>query len=454
MGPGVHPDGDNYDRWRGGQGGFRMDWSRHDRDSWRLQGDVYGQSLGERVGAASYNPPANYDLSGDASLYGGNILGNWRRVWSQGRDFELQAWYSHSTRDELNFGDIRNSVDVDFIDRFPLPHQEVSWGGTLRASHGHETELYSGLTFTPDHRTSQLYQGFIQDEIRLLPHRLSLVAGTKVLKTNYTGALGEPDLRILYTPAPTQTLWASYTHAVRTPADVERDFNLSSLLGYVSGVPYFARFSANPHFRSEQLNGYELGYRASAGSRFYLDLTSFYNHYGDSFSEDLLGPPFIETSPSPTHILLPAQFGNGLVASTSGGEIAPEARPLSWWRTGGWYAFLEMHVKKGANSRDIGSAPIEQTSSPQHQALIHNGFDLPRSVSFDTWVRCVSALPGIHVASYWTGDATLRWAPTSHISLTAAGRNLFQPHHVEFSYDPGPAVGIRRSFYGQITFSR
>ncbi len=450
--PQYHADGDNYDRWRAGQGGFRMDWNTGARDTWRLQGDVYGQHFGERVAAASYNPPANYDLSGNAPLYGGNLLWSWRRVQGEGKDIELEAYYAHDTRDELNFGDIRNDVDVDFVDRFTLPRQEISWGGTARASHGHEIELYSGLTFTPSTRTDTLYQGFVQDEISLAPNRLSFTAGTKVLKTNYTGVLAEPSGRLLYTPTSTQTLWAAYTHALRTPADAERDFNLSSFLGYTSGLPLFARFSANPHFRSEQLNGYELGYRTLAGSNFYVDIACFYNHYGDAFSEDLVGAPFIETTPAPTHILLPAQFGNGLVASTTGGEMAPEWRPEPWWRLGGWYSFLEMHVKKGTNSLDIGSAPAVQGSSPEHQALIRNGFDLPKAVSLDTEVRYVSALPGIKVPSYWTEDATVQWAATRHVSLTATGRNLFQPHHVEFAYDPGPAVGIRRSFYGEITF--
>lgn len=452
--PEFHSDGNNYDDWHGGQGGFRMDWSRHARDTWRLQGDVYRQDFGERVGAATYNPPANYDLSGDAPLYGGNILGSWRRVYSDNRDLEMEAYYDHATRDELNFGDIRNSVDVDLADRFPLHRQEVSWGGTVRASHGNEKEDYSGLTFTPSHRTDFLYQAFVQDEVSVAPKRMSMIVGTKVLKTNYTGVLAEPDARLLYTPTPTQTLWASYTHALRTPADVERDFNLSSFVGYSGGLPVMARFSANPNFRSEQVNGIEAGYRVGAGPKFYLDLTSFYNHYGDAFSEDLVRAPYIETNPAPTHVLIPAQFGNGLVATTTGGEIAPEWRPTAWWRTGGWYSLLEMHVKKGTNSKDIGSAPIEQGSSPEHQALIENNFDLPRSVNIDTYVRYVSALPGLQVSSYWTGDATIHWAATRHIELTVAGRNLLQPHHVEFSYDPGPPVGIRRSVYGEITFNK
>jgi iron complex outermembrane receptor protein len=242
---------------------------------------------------------------------------------------------------------------------------------------------------------------------------------------------------------------------LRTPADVERDFNLSSFLGDASnGLPIFARFSANPAFRSEQLNGYELGYRGLAGSRFSVDIDGFYNHYGDLFSEDLIALDVIETNPPPTHLLISAQFGNGLVASTTGMELAPEWRPEPWWRLRGSYSFLDMHVEKGTNSKDIGSAPTVQGSSPEYQALIQNGFDLPKSVNVDMEVRYVSALPGIQVPSYWTGGATVQWAASRHIQLKAVGENLFQPHHVEFAYDPGPPTGIRRGFYGQITFHK
>jgi iron complex outermembrane receptor protein len=453
--PQYHPDGDNYDDWHSGQGGFRLDWNARNRDTYRLQGDVYGQDLGERVPVTTYNPPASTIIQGDASLYGGNILWSWKRVLGEDRDIQLSAYYDHTTRNELNFGDLRNTVNVDFLERCPLHGQKLSWGFTLRFSHGNEVEVVSGLTFVPPQRTDQLYQGFVQDEIPLIKDRLSAMVGTKVLKTNYTGVLAEPSARLMYTPTATKTLWAAYTHALRTPADVERDFNLSSFLGSAAnGLPFFARFSANPSFRSEQLNGYELGYRSLAGQKFYVDISGFYNHYGDLFSEDVLGAPFVETNPPLTHLLLPAQFGNGLMASTTGVELAPEWRPKPWWRLRGSYSFLDMHVKKATNSKDIGSALTVQGSSPVNQVLIQNGFDLPKSVSADMEVRYVSALPGIKVSSYWTGDATLQWAVSRHIQLRAVGQNLFQPHHVEFAYDPGSPVGIRRGFYGQITFHK
>jgi hypothetical protein len=45
-------------------------------------------------------------------------------------------------------------------------------------------------------------------------------------------------------------------------------------------------------------------------------------------------------------------------------------------------------------------------------------------------------------------------ADTYGVLAAVAGWNLFQPHHVEFSHDPGPPAGIRRSIYAQITFNR
>ena len=326
--PEFHHDGINYDDWQGGQAGFRTDWNRSDRDSYTLQGDLYYQDFGESVQASTYNPPAEFIRDGDAYLSGGNLLWRWKRTLGEKKDFQLNAYYDQTNRHELNFGDLRNTVDVDFLDRFPLPRQEVSWGLELYFSHGNEKQVVSGLTFNPPVRTDQVYSAFLQDEIALVPNRLSLLAGTKFLKTNYTGLLFEPSVRVLYTPSSTQTLWAAFTQAVRTPADVERDFFLSSYLGPgPGGLPFFARFNANRNFQSERLNGYELGYRRLLTSAFYLDIASFFNQYRNLFSEDITGPIFIETNPAPTHLLLPAEFGNGLIATTEGGEVAAEWLP-------------------------------------------------------------------------------------------------------------------------------
>jgi iron complex outermembrane recepter protein len=448
-GPEHHPDGRNFDRWRAAQGGFRTDWTSG-RDAVTVQGDVYDEGAGERVGAASYTPPFSQVLDGTAHLSGGNILARWQRTFSEGQDFQLQVYYDRANHHELNFIDNRDTYDVDFLDRFRLPgRQQISWGLGARASRGDNPTLFSGLVFSPTVRTDKLFTAFLQDEIELVQNRLSLSIGTKFLRTNYTGLQLQPSGRLLWTPTDKHTLWAAFTHSVRTPSDVERNFALSVFIGTMNGLPYFARFEANPNFRSEQLNGYEVGYRQLLRHDLYVDVAAFYNHYSDLFSEDIIGAPFLETDPPPTHYLLPAEFGNGLLGTTRGIEVAPEWRPLKSWRLGASYSFLQMQIKRSANSLDVGTAPIIEGSSPRHQATAQSDLDFAKHFHFDLTYRYVSALTRQNVPSYSTGDARFAWDFAQHFQLSVVGQNLLQPHHLEAGDE---LVGIKRSVYGQISW--
>jgi iron complex outermembrane receptor protein len=288
----------------------------------------------------------------------------------------------------------------------------------------------------------------------LVPNRLTFEVGTKLLLTNYTGVEPEPSARFLWTPTETQTFWTAFTRAVRTPSDGEEDFFLSGYIGTsATGSPFFARFNANRNFHSGKLDSYEAGYRRLLGRNVYFDMAGFFNQYSDLFSEDITGSPFVETAPAPPHILLPAEFGNGLDGTSAGAEIAPEWKPTSFWRLRGSYSFLHMSIRRGPNSLDIGSAPATDGESPQHQVLLQSSFDLPKRVTFDFDYRYVSKLAGISIPAYSTADARLAWTFWNHWELSAVGRNLLQPSHVEFASDPGPNVAIKRSFYGKLVWT-
>ena len=454
-GPEYHATGIDYDRWRAVQGGFRMDIQKDERDRLTLQGDVYDEGAGESVSATTYAAPYSQILNGTAGLSGGNVVARWQRTLGDGKDFQLQAYYDRANRHELNFEDLRDTFDVDFIDRFHLSRQQISWGFGARWSHGTNPTIVSGLYFVPESRTDQLYTGFFQDDIALVNDHLSLEIGTKLLKTNYTGAQWQPSVRLLWTPRKTQTFWAAFTHAVRTPSDAEKAFYLSGFTGaFINGLPFFARFNANPDFRSEELNGYEFGYRQLLRQNLYVDLAAFHNHYGDLFSEDLTGSPFLENSPGPPHYLLPAEFGNGLVGTTKGVEIAPEWKPLPSWRLRASYSFLQMRLMKSTNSQDIGSAPITEGSSPRHQVTAQSGIDFSKAFSLDLTYRYVSRLPAQQIRSYSTADVQFTWRPLTPLSFSIVGQNLFQPYHYEFASDPGPNVAVKRGVYGQITWQR
>jgi len=455
-GPEYHIDHDDYDSWRSIQGGFRSDFAPNTRDNFTVQGDIYDEGAGETVTSTTYAPPYQQTVQGTELLSGGNILGRWQRTQGEGKDFQLQFFYDRTSRREPNFADYRNTFDVDFLDRFRLPGQEqITWGIEARASAGSNPTIISGLYFLPESRTDTLYTGFFQDEIGLLPDRLSLLVGTKLLKTNYTGLQWQPNIRLLWTPNDKQTVWAAFTHAVRTPSDAERAFYLTGFTGaFVGGLPFFARFNANPNFRSEELNGYEVGFRQLIGKSLYFDIDAFYNHYSDLFSEDLVGAPFVETSPPPPHLLLPADFGNGLLGTTRGIEVAPEWRPKPFWRLRASYSFLQMQIKTSVDSLDVEPPSTVEGSSPRHQATAQSGLDFAKVLSLDLTYRYVSALTALQIKSYSTGDARFTWRATPQFQLSVVGRNLFQPYHFEFPSSPGPNVGIKREVFGQVTWQR
>lgn len=454
-GPEHHADGNKYDSWRAVQGGFRMDWAKSNHDSFTFQGDLYDEGAGETVTATEYNPPSAEVVTGTARLSGGNILGRWRHAQGEGRDIELQAYYDRTNRHEPNFGDVRDTFDIDFLHRFRLPgRQQISWGLGTRISRGSNEQIVSGLTFDPAERTDQLYSLFLQDDIGLIEDRLSLALGTKLLKTNFSPVQPQPSVRLLWTPSGRQSLWAAYTHAIRTPSDAERDFFLSGYLGTApGGLPFFARFNANKNFRAEQLNGYELGYRHLLAESFFFDASFFYNNYSGLFSEDVIGAPFVEDDPAPTHLLLPAQFGNGLRGTTKGVEIAPEWKPTSFWRVRSSYSYLQMNLEKSPGSLDIGSAPVVEGSSPKHEVTVLSGLDFLKRFSLDVTYLYVSALPALAIRGYSNVNVRVDWRASQHFKFSVVGRNLLQPYHYEYASDPGPNVGIKRTAYGQITWT-
>ena len=453
--PEVHSDGRNFDDWRAAQGGFRMDWDRPG-GAFTLQGDFYEELAGESVVADTYAAPYTQIVDANAGLSGGNIMGRWEKKLRDGNDIQVQAYYDRTNRYEANIGERRDTFDVDFLDRLRLPwRQTVSWGLGARFSHANDLEVVTGLTFVPSRRTDELISGFVQDEISLVEKRLSLVVGTKLVHTNYTYVDAEPSARILWTPSESQTIWAAFTHAVRTPSDVEENFFLSGYTGQtIAGLPLLARFNANPDFAPEQLNGSELGYRRLIGKNFGVGISGFYNHYHDLLDEEITGAPFLETDPSPTHYLLPAQFGNGLLGDTKGVEITPEWRPATFWRLRGSYSYLHMSLWKSPGSADVGTAPGIVGSSPGHEAWIQSSFDIRKTIQVDLTWRYVSALPGELVPAYSTADARVGWRFKEQFELAIAGRNLLQPSHFEAAGDPGPLVGIKRSAYLKLTWSR
>jgi iron complex outermembrane receptor protein len=280
-GPQSHSDGVNFDDWRMGQTGFRADWDKGARDTFTFQGDVYREIAGETTTFGLYSPPSQVTVNENAELSGGNLQGSWKRVLNERSDFRIQAYFDRTNHFEPEFGETRDTFDIDFLHHLTLPwQQDFLWGLGARVSPANVVQLVSTIDFLPHHLTDQIYSGFLQDEIPFFSHRFSLTVGSKFEHNNYTGVETQPSARLLWNVTPRQSFWGSVSRAVRTPSRLDEDIQLTDF-ATVTPLPIYLRVSGNRLFRSEELIAYETGYRTLLTSHCYLDLALFYNISND-----------------------------------------------------------------------------------------------------------------------------------------------------------------------------
>lgn len=455
-GPEFHPDGDNFDEWRMGQLGFRADWDLTKSDALRVQGDMYIGRDGERVAVSSYSPAGIAIINAPHSTSGGNITASWRRQVSDHSDIEMRGYFDRTSRFSPQLDEIRNTFDIDLLYHRMMGRQDVLFGVGARWSPDNITQKFATLDFEPHQETDSIYSWFIQDQIGLVPGKLSLLLGSKFDHNNRSGFEVQPNTRLLWTPTSHQTVWAAVTRAVRTPSRLDQDLQLTDYLGTVAmgptKVPVFLRIVGNPKFRSEHLLGTEIGYRTLVGRKLYVDFSAFRNDYNDLYGYGP-GTGFLEAVPSPAHLVLQESLANALKGDTNGGEVAPDWKPAHWLELRGSYSYLHLYVHDKPGFTDRTNTASDNGSSPRHQIVIQPIFNLPGKIEFDVAYRYVSALPYQNVTAYKTTDARFGWHPSHSWELSIAGQNLLQPHHAEFGSNVDTIVGIKRDVYGKITWT-
>src|SRR5215469_170983 len=454
----FHTNGDPFDEWSMGQLDLRADWSGNDRDSVTFHGDVYSGEKGGETNSAFFFPPSQANVDGTTFVSGGNLLTRWKHQLQNGSDFQLQAYFDRTNRQDAQFGETRDTFDFDFIYHLPLPkHQDFIWGLGARVSPSNFIQTQATVNFTPNQQTDNVYSGFLQDEIPLVTNKLSLTAGTKIEHNNFSGFDFEPSIRALWTPDDHQSFWAAATRAVRTPSRLDQDLGLTGFFSAAPPFPIFVEIKGNPAFKPEELLGYEAGYRSQVNPRLYVDVATFFNNYNDLQSLGDVSIGFAQSPPpSYTYILLSVPFANGLEGNTDGVEINPDWKPTSWWQLKGSYSYLQMHLKDKPGITDAGTAASDTGSSPHHEVVIQSLFDLPGQIEIDPTYRFVSALPAQNVRCYSTMDVHAGWHFAKEMELSVTGDNLFRPYQVEFGsgVNNAPNIGIKRTIYAQLTWKR
>ncbi len=214
----------------------------------------------------------------------------------------------------------------------------------------------------------------------------------------------------------------------------------------------FIQVVGNKHFKSEDVVGYEAGYRLLHRDRFYLDLSGFWSQYSNlqSFSA-----PTTTMSGGNTYITI--QYQNQIAGATTGFEFAPQISIAPWWHVNVSYSFVNSNFSADGPTSDIsatGSVSTYEKSTPRHLVFLQSKIDLPMRFQFDQMYRFASDLPAQKVKEYQTMDLILCRPIGRHVSLEAVGQNLFQRRHSEWGTgDPNqPPVEIYRAGYVQLSF--
>jgi iron complex outermembrane receptor protein len=372
----------------------------------------------------------------------------WQRDFKGGSGFYLQAYFDRTLRTNSGIGESRNTIDIDFIQTLKtLPRQQVTYGGGLRWSPYLIISPNPFETLLPARATDHVHTGFFQDEIRV-GEKASLTVGAKLQHNNFSGFDIQPSARLLWSPGARQSIWLGITRAVTTPSSLEEDFFLE---GPVTATT-FIQVVGNKHFKSEDVIGYEAGYRLLQHNRFYVDLSGFWSQYSNlqSFSA-----PSTTTSGGNTYITI--QYQNQIAGSTSGFEFAPQLSIAPWWHLNSSYSFVSSNFNANGPTSNIsstGSVSTYEKSTPKHMVSLESKLDLPLRFQFDQMYRYVSGVAAQKVKAYQTMDLVLSRTLGRNIRLEAVGQNLFQRKHYEWGTgDPTqPLVGIYRAAYVQLSF--
>jgi len=442
------------DGWHMLRGGFRADTTLTSRDTLMVQGDLYSaRESSPEVILPSITSPSIVPIDFPFNLSGGFVQGVWQHAYSAQSNTSLEMSFDHYQRNDI-LRDGRGTFDVNLQQQFSgWSRQNIGWDAEYRRVSSYAA---GGLTlsFIPAGLTTNLFSAAVQDEITLIPNRLSLTAGARLEHNYYTGFNFMPSARVAWTPGERQTVWAAVSDAVRSPSQVDAGFraNLGSFTPPNSPL-ILTSFLGNPNINDEALIAYELGYRAAVAERLSLDFATYYNDYNHLETSEP-GAPFPESAPAPPHLVLPLITENLMHGETQGIEVAANWKATNRWTLSPGYALENIHMHLAPASQDTTSVRDAEGSTPDHSAQLRSSVRLLHGLTWDTSAYFTDRLVYTKVPAYTRLDSQLSWQFAEKARLSIVGQNLVKDHHMEFVDDTASAgtTLVKRSAYAEVSW--
>jgi iron complex outermembrane receptor protein len=389
-------------------------------------------------------------IAEDIVAEGGNVLARWSREMEGGGRLTGQTYLDLTRRKQETLEDQRSTFDIDLQYELPAigPHTLIA--GARYRDTTDDVNQTAIITSQNSRHREQLFSVFAQDQVRL-SEAWRLTVGSKFDNNDYTGFEIQPTARLQWM-GEGQMVWAAASRAVRSPSELEREFDVVTgvIPPGVIPAPVSVELRPSPDFESEVLVAYELGYRREWTPTLAMDVALFHNDY-DGLATNTLQPFQIDFTP-PIHVIAPIQITNSTDAETNGVELELNWRARDDLNVSLGYSYLIMDLDGPPASVAIAAEAAED-QSPHNQADLRLQWDATDRLSLDTTVYYVDELPGFDVNSYVRTDLRLSYRLTDHVQFDLIGQNLFDDAHREFgSVADANASNIERSIFGRLTW--
>ena len=437
------------------QAGFRADWLGDQRNQFSLHGHVQHLRQGQTLEVPLLSPPAASTgwLHETVKTDSASLVGRWQHSLAVDSEISLQVYFDHYDRDELAFGETRNTFDLDFQHQFAWGElHQLIWGLGYRRSHDDFDSDPALAMAAMQSKTLTTLSTFVQDEIELANDRLWLTLGTKLEHNSYTGNEWQPSARLLWAPSGHHSLWASVSRAVRTPSRGETGMAINYELLPVGSpsnptgpFPVLTQQRENLGMDAEKLTAFEVGARWQPDPGLTLDLAAYYNRYKDLRSPELLAQ---DLSALPLYVIQPNTLINDEYGETYGVELAGDWRVSDAWRLQLAWSLFEAHLRlDNAAAIPYDATLLDERNTPQQIASLRSSWSPRGDLDVDLWLRYTSDVgipsPGSQiipdpVAPDLGLDARLAWRPTKDLELALVGKNLLDPTHEEAEQEVWP----------------
>lgn len=440
------------DAWQTSRAGFRADTALGSSDSLTVSGTLIRTSAGDRWIEASLFSPTGVQIQDRVQRADvGHLLARYSRLGDDGSETIVQSYLAHDRLEVIDRVEERRTtadLDVQHRPRSAGMHDLV-WGLNYRVSR----DVIAGqgiIAVAPARRSITLGSVFVNDEITLLPEALRATLGLRLERNSFTGTEPQGHARLAWTPSRTQTLWAAYSRAVRTPSRAEADLSFElSVLPARPPLPAVLTRSPAPgnSLSAEVVKAFELGYRQQFGVDLALDIAAFRNRYTQLLTGGLGGQTFA-MQPVP-HAVQLIDRSRSQTAVTRGLELALDWRVLRHWRLQAIYSHFDVATTVGTGDPVADGAALARTAnSPRHQWALRSSLALGQAGEFDARLRRVTEVQG-SIPAYTELDLRYALRPMPGLTLAISGENLLHARHAEFKPDllPSEPLQVPRSVH-------